>query len=157
MSCSLDFWTRVRVLQVSRRRWSRPWPWQRTSCCDSATVCEAAERCRYFGAAVRVVARCRLREFSAHQRRRQLRREPQRRVISTSPELSVSPISNEMRADLIMTRPLIMIAEVLLVLAGHSSSLFPSDHTVHPAFTPLLHPGEEHIGCHLLQYLTMSR
>ena len=36
-----------------------------------------------------------------------------------------------------------MIAEVLLVLAGHSSSLFPTDHTVHPAFAPLLHPGEE--------------
>ncbi|KAI0828947.1 gamma-tubulin ring complex protein [Trametes gibbosa] len=36
-----------------------------------------------------------------------------------------------------------MIAEVLLVLAGHSSSLFPSDHTVHPSFAPLLHPGEE--------------
>ncbi|KAI0068083.1 hypothetical protein BV25DRAFT_1875251 [Artomyces pyxidatus] len=36
-----------------------------------------------------------------------------------------------------------MIAEVLLVLAGHSSSLFPSGHTVHPAFEPLLHPGEK--------------
>jgi len=36
-----------------------------------------------------------------------------------------------------------MIAEVLLVLAGHSSSLFPTDHNVHPAFRPLLHPGEE--------------
>ncbi|KAH9858357.1 gamma-tubulin ring complex protein [Lenzites betulinus] len=36
-----------------------------------------------------------------------------------------------------------MIAEVLLVLAGHSSSLFPTDHTVHPSFAPLLHPGEE--------------
>ncbi|KAH9897847.1 gamma-tubulin ring complex protein [Cubamyces lactineus] len=36
-----------------------------------------------------------------------------------------------------------MIAEVLLVLAGHSASLFPTDHTVHPAFAPLLHPGEE--------------
>ncbi|KAI1793171.1 gamma-tubulin ring complex protein [Ganoderma leucocontextum] len=36
-----------------------------------------------------------------------------------------------------------MIAEVLLVLAGHSSSLFPTDRTVHPAFAPLLHPGEE--------------
>ncbi|KAI8995284.1 gamma-tubulin ring complex protein [Trametes punicea] len=36
-----------------------------------------------------------------------------------------------------------MIAELLLVLAGHSSSLFPTDHTVHPAFAPLLHPGEE--------------
>ena len=36
-----------------------------------------------------------------------------------------------------------MIAEVLLVLAGHSSSLFPTDHNVHPAFAPLLHPGEQ--------------
>ena len=36
-----------------------------------------------------------------------------------------------------------MIAEVLLVLAGHDSSLFPTDHTLHPAFTPLLHPGEQ--------------
>lgn len=26
--------------------------------------------------------------------------------------------------------------------AGHSSSLFPTDHTLHPAFAPLLHPGE---------------
>ncbi|RDB28962.1 Inorganic pyrophosphatase [Hypsizygus marmoreus] len=36
-----------------------------------------------------------------------------------------------------------MIAEVLLVLAGHSSSLFPVDHTLHPSFAPLLHPGEQ--------------
>ncbi|KAF8078920.1 gamma-tubulin ring complex protein [Lyophyllum atratum] len=36
-----------------------------------------------------------------------------------------------------------MIAEVLLLLAGHSSSLFPTDHTLHPSFTPLLHPGEQ--------------
>lgn len=36
-----------------------------------------------------------------------------------------------------------MIAEVLLVLAGHSSSLFPTDQTLHPSFTPLLHPGEQ--------------
>ncbi|KIJ58013.1 hypothetical protein HYDPIDRAFT_120093 [Hydnomerulius pinastri MD-312] len=36
-----------------------------------------------------------------------------------------------------------MIAEVLLVLAGHSSSLFPTDHNLHPSFRPLLHPGEE--------------
>ena len=35
-----------------------------------------------------------------------------------------------------------MIAEILLVLAGHSSSLFPSDHTIDPALIPLLHPGE---------------
>ncbi|KAF9225489.1 gamma-tubulin ring complex protein [Gyrodon lividus] len=36
-----------------------------------------------------------------------------------------------------------MIAEVLLVLAGHSSSLFPTDHNLHPSFRPFLHPGEE--------------
>ncbi|KAJ3558979.1 hypothetical protein NM688_g616 [Phlebia brevispora] len=36
-----------------------------------------------------------------------------------------------------------MIAEVLLVLAGHSSSLFPKDHCVHPSLAPLLHPGEQ--------------
>ncbi|KAG7099640.1 hypothetical protein E1B28_001466 [Marasmius oreades] len=36
-----------------------------------------------------------------------------------------------------------MISEVFLVLAGHPSSLFPSDHTIHPSFTPLLHPGEQ--------------
>ncbi|KAL4070657.1 Spc98 family-domain-containing protein [Scleroderma citrinum] len=36
-----------------------------------------------------------------------------------------------------------MIAEILLVLAGHESSLFPSSHILNPAFRPLLHPGEE--------------
>lgn len=36
-----------------------------------------------------------------------------------------------------------MIAEVLLILAGHTSSLFPTDHALHPAFSPLLHPGEQ--------------
>jgi gamma-tubulin complex component 4 len=36
-----------------------------------------------------------------------------------------------------------MIAEILLVLAGHSSSLFPTDHTLNPAISPLLHPGEQ--------------
>lgn len=36
-----------------------------------------------------------------------------------------------------------MIAEVLLVLAGHESSLYPKDHHLHPAFAPLLHPGEQ--------------
>ncbi|KAF9469850.1 Spc98 family-domain-containing protein [Collybia nuda] len=36
-----------------------------------------------------------------------------------------------------------MIAEILLLLAGHSSSLFPVDHTLHPSFAPLLHPGEQ--------------
>jgi gamma-tubulin complex component 4 len=35
-----------------------------------------------------------------------------------------------------------MIAEVLLVLAGHSSSLFPKDQFLHSAFESLLHPGE---------------
>ncbi|KAJ3511390.1 hypothetical protein NLJ89_g4126 [Agrocybe chaxingu] len=36
-----------------------------------------------------------------------------------------------------------MIAEVLLVLAGHSSSLFPKDYALNPALSPLLHPGEQ--------------
>ncbi|KAI0308123.1 gamma-tubulin ring complex protein [Multifurca ochricompacta] len=36
-----------------------------------------------------------------------------------------------------------MVTEVLLVLAGHSSSLFPTGNTVHPSFEPLLHPGEQ--------------
>ncbi|EMD41843.1 hypothetical protein CERSUDRAFT_147199 [Gelatoporia subvermispora B] len=36
-----------------------------------------------------------------------------------------------------------MIAEVLLVLAGHESSLFLSQNTINPAFSQLLHPGEE--------------
>ncbi|KAK7686759.1 hypothetical protein QCA50_010359 [Cerrena zonata] len=36
-----------------------------------------------------------------------------------------------------------MIAEIFLILAGHSSSLFPSGPSVHPAFVPLLHPGEK--------------
>jgi gamma-tubulin complex component 4 len=35
-----------------------------------------------------------------------------------------------------------MIAEVLLILAGHSSSLFPADHKIDPALVPFLHPGE---------------
>lgn len=38
---------------------------------------------------------------------------------------------------------LIMIAEVLLVLAGHSSSLFPTDYSLNTAIIPLLHPGEQ--------------
>ena len=37
----------------------------------------------------------------------------------------------------------VMIAEVLLVLAGHSSSLFPTDYTLNPAIANLLHPGEQ--------------
>ncbi|KAF8167600.1 gamma-tubulin ring complex protein [Crassisporium funariophilum] len=36
-----------------------------------------------------------------------------------------------------------MIAEILLVLAGHSSSLFPTDYSLNPAIAPLLHPGEQ--------------
>ncbi|KAF8956060.1 Spc98 family-domain-containing protein [Flammula alnicola] len=36
-----------------------------------------------------------------------------------------------------------MIAEVLLILAGHSSSLFPTDYTLNAAISPLLHPGEQ--------------
>jgi len=35
-----------------------------------------------------------------------------------------------------------MIAEVLLLLAGHESSLF-QESTIHPSFAPLLHPGEQ--------------
>lgn len=36
-----------------------------------------------------------------------------------------------------------MIAELLLVLAGHDSSLFSQDTSLNPAFAPLLHPGEQ--------------
>ncbi|KAF8634869.1 hypothetical protein AX15_000624 [Amanita polypyramis BW_CC] len=36
-----------------------------------------------------------------------------------------------------------MIAEILLLLAGHSSSLFTADSTLDPAFASLLHPGEQ--------------
>jgi gamma-tubulin complex component 4 len=36
-----------------------------------------------------------------------------------------------------------MLAEVLLVLAGHPSSLFSLEGNVVPSFTPLLHPGEQ--------------
>jgi gamma-tubulin complex component 4 len=35
-----------------------------------------------------------------------------------------------------------MIAEILLVLAGHDSSLFQGS-SIHPSFSPLLHPGEQ--------------
>jgi hypothetical protein len=35
-----------------------------------------------------------------------------------------------------------MIAEILLVMAGHASSLFLKDNTLHPDFAALLHPGE---------------
>ncbi|EJD04192.1 uncharacterized protein FOMMEDRAFT_121761 [Fomitiporia mediterranea MF3/22] len=37
-----------------------------------------------------------------------------------------------------------MIAEILLVLAGHSSSLFPTGDKLHQDFVPYLHPGEQH-------------
>ncbi|KAJ7492481.1 gamma-tubulin ring complex protein [Mycena latifolia] len=37
-----------------------------------------------------------------------------------------------------------MISEIFLVLSGHESSLFPSGGTsLHPQFSPLLHPGEQ--------------
>ncbi|KAG9080183.1 hypothetical protein FRC06_006975, partial [Ceratobasidium sp. 370] len=36
-----------------------------------------------------------------------------------------------------------MLAEVLLIMAGHASSLLQSDGSVTPAFAPLLHPGEQ--------------
>ncbi|KAK7058442.1 hypothetical protein VNI00_002076 [Paramarasmius palmivorus] len=36
-----------------------------------------------------------------------------------------------------------MISELFLVLAGHPSSLFETEHTIHPSFSPLLHPGEQ--------------
>lgn len=36
-----------------------------------------------------------------------------------------------------------MIAEILLLLAGHSSSLFTKDSSLNPALAPLLHPGEQ--------------
>ena len=36
-----------------------------------------------------------------------------------------------------------MIAEILLVLAGNTSSLFPRDGQIHPDFLPYLHPGEQ--------------
>jgi gamma-tubulin complex component 4 len=34
-------------------------------------------------------------------------------------------------------------AEILYILAGHQSSLFAADASVHPSFAPLLHPGEQ--------------
>jgi len=37
-----------------------------------------------------------------------------------------------------------MIAELLLLLAGHNSSLFLDDASLNPAFASLLHPGEQH-------------
>ncbi|KAH7880982.1 gamma-tubulin ring complex protein [Lentinula edodes] len=53
-----------------------------------------------------------------------------------------------------------MIAEVLLVLAGHPSSLFPENHTIHPSFSPLLHPGEqqciESLGLIAFRYRTIK-
>lgn len=48
-----------------------------------------------------------------------------------------------------------MIAELLLVLAGHDSSLFQGS-SIHPSFCPLLHPGEqqilESIACIAMRY-----
>jgi len=37
-----------------------------------------------------------------------------------------------------------MIAELVLLLAGHKSSLFLDDASLNPAFASLLHPGEQH-------------
>jgi len=37
-----------------------------------------------------------------------------------------------------------MIAELILLLAGHKSSLFLDDASLNPAFASLLHPGEQH-------------
>ncbi|KAI0073125.1 gamma-tubulin ring complex protein [Panus rudis PR-1116 ss-1] len=49
-----------------------------------------------------------------------------------------------------------MIAELFLILAGHTSSLFPSGYEIHSAFIPLLHPGErqclESLGQIALRY-----
>lgn len=51
---------------------------------------------------------------------------------------------NRVSQTLLVTHSsLIMIAEVLLVLAGHSSSLFPTDYSLNTAIIPLLHPGEQ--------------
>ncbi|KIK70674.1 hypothetical protein GYMLUDRAFT_210031 [Collybiopsis luxurians FD-317 M1] len=36
-----------------------------------------------------------------------------------------------------------MLAELLLVLGGHPSSLLNDHHSIHPSFLPLLHPGEK--------------
>ncbi|KAL4267957.1 Spindle pole body component [Pleurotus pulmonarius] len=54
-----------------------------------------------------------------------------------------------------------MIAEIFLVLAGHSSSLFTDDGQVDSAIQPLLHPGEqqvlEFLGKIALQYRTVKK
>ena len=44
-----------------------------------------------------------------------------------------------------------MIPELLLVLAGHKSSLFLDDASLNPAFASLLHPGEQHALLSLAQ------
>jgi gamma-tubulin complex component 4 len=55
-----------------------------------------------------------------------------------------------------------MISEVLLLLAGHQSSLFADDNSIHPAFTPLLHPGEQQclealsLTAHRYRYIKMA-
>ncbi|KAF8713596.1 hypothetical protein RHS03_00431, partial [Rhizoctonia solani] len=38
-----------------------------------------------------------------------------------------------------------MLAEVLLIMSGHASSLLEPDGTIAPAFAPLLHPGEQQV------------
>lgn len=47
------------------------------------------------------------------------------------------------------------------MLGGHPSSLFPKDHTIHPSFSPLLHPGErqciESLGICGFRYRTIQK
>lgn len=38
-----------------------------------------------------------------------------------------------------------MLAEVLLIMAGHASSLLQPDGSITPSFAPLLHPGEQQV------------
>ncbi|CAE6526384.1 unnamed protein product [Rhizoctonia solani] len=38
-----------------------------------------------------------------------------------------------------------MLAEVLLIMSGHASSLISPEGTISPAFAPLLHPGEQQV------------
>lgn len=53
-----------------------------------------------------------------------------------------------------------MLAEILLVLAGHQSSLFLEDNSLHPDFAALLHPGEkqcfESLGLIACRYRTIK-
>lgn len=62
-------------------------------------------------------------------------------LVTQQPGYDSPRVANRQRRSTTPFLP-IMIAEILLVLAGHSSSLFPKDHNIHPAFEPLLHPGE---------------